>query len=289
MSTLPLSVRCVESIEKYSGMNLFSQVAGLLGQSLQVAEVAAPYIPWIGIAASPFSFLGLTKVINRRWQSIKIAKKWSDRIFWSMQLISCFGGAISKAIKPLVGSLQLSGFRTTGVIDHIFQKVLPVTMLVTGAVGTVASGWALAKRIKDYRILQQVSTVAELKAKYQDDTDRLESAFFPYVSRENFSKVDEKQRMQLLKYGVTFSIYDQASGLLASALSITASVILMISIQHPFLCGGLFIGSTVIELAPTLLKNYLIWKWEKKLDGQEPPGPASIKTCVAPSPDPVVS
>ncbi|MBS0624341.1 MAG: hypothetical protein JSS62_06965 [Verrucomicrobia bacterium] len=258
-------VDSVRACDQWGMLALPGTLVGLAGQVSQVFNILAPQIPWAGIAVAPISFHGVVLKVRSRWANAYHAPKISDKIFWGMQGIASVGKAVSRSIQPLMGSLGLAGFQTTGTAAFIFQKVLPPVMLATSGIGLLASVWALGKKNQDYRRCKLPEDPSQIREFYNQH--KQEGYFRRLYSLHNKSLdiLSDQQLLNELKKGLYFNNINHIRNIVGTILGLVASVLFIAAPQCRVVSGSLLIASSGLELLFLAIKNSLMYKSQRMI------------------------
>lgn len=133
-----------------------SRVLGLIG------NVGGKFVPYLSIASSPFYLFHAIGHSKERFQLMYAAARTAriaDTIFWLGRGIESFGSAVSDIVKPFGGGFELAGLTARHLaIGIVFTMVIPVVLIVFGAIGGVAKGWSL---IRTGKVLREFNKRAE--------------------------------------------------------------------------------------------------------------------------------
>lgn len=167
---LPLRVRlkkiprqCLEFFKDEEWMSLIVDFFGIASRSLEFAgNVGAKYVPYLSIASSPFYLYHALKNSKERfllmWAAAKTARV-ADTIFWFGRAIDSTGTALSDISKPFAGGFELGGLTVKHfALGITFTLVIPIILIVFGAIGGVSKGWAL---IRTQKVLKRFNQEAE--------------------------------------------------------------------------------------------------------------------------------
>ncbi len=115
-------------------------------------------IPYLSLIASPFHLLFAAKQSYSRFKVLLTAFKARDVVsvfFLGLMSIDSLGSAFGAVSRTFFGGAQFTGIKNYPIFPVIFTKVLPVVMIVFGAIGAIADSWSLCKNIGALRALNK--------------------------------------------------------------------------------------------------------------------------------------
>ncbi|NGX61202.1 MAG: hypothetical protein K940chlam9_00685, partial [Chlamydiae bacterium] len=131
-------------------MLLMVEFFGIAGKACSlVGKSTAKYIPFLGIVSAPFYLFHSVRFAKQRLEMMRVAyraSKIADAFFWGTRAIGDLGTAISDIVKPFAGGLQIAKASIQSpAVACLFNLILPVVLIVLGAVGGLSEGWALLR------------------------------------------------------------------------------------------------------------------------------------------------
>lgn len=134
-------------------------------------SILREYVPYLTIASSPFYLYHAFKESKDNVQFAKSAvrtRQYADFFFWFSRGINSIGSALSDLIKPFAGGAELAGLTTKNpTLQIAFSWVIPIVLIVSGAIGGIAKTWAFLRTKKDLKLFnekvpKQYGTVSHL-------------------------------------------------------------------------------------------------------------------------------
>ncbi|MCC5831770.1 MAG: hypothetical protein JJU12_01845 [Chlamydiales bacterium] len=199
-ATLPLKVRlkkiprqCLEFFKDEEWMSLIVDFFGIASRSLEfVGNVGGKYIPYLSIASSPFYLYHALKHSKERFQLMWTAAKTSrvaDVLFWCGQAIDSTGEALSGITRPFAGGLELGGLTSKHfALGVCFSLVIPVILIVFGAIGGLTKGWAMVRTQKALRRFNR-------EVEKEDGSLKALAETLEYIQRGHLISADPQERL----------------------------------------------------------------------------------------------
>lgn len=199
-SSLPLTVRlkeiprqCLDFFKDEEWMSLIVDFFSVVSQSLGLAgNIGAKYIPYLSVASSPFYLYHALKNSKERFQMMWTAAKTSrvaDAFFWCGQAIDSTGSALSDITKPLAGGLELGGLTAKHfALGICFTLVIPIILIVFGAVGGFSKGWAM---MRTHKVLKRFNR----EARKQDGSLKALAEILEYLQGSHLVNLNPKERV----------------------------------------------------------------------------------------------
>lgn len=142
-------------------------------RSFQLAgNILGEYVPYLNIASSPFYLYHavLDSKDNLRFaRTAARTRQVADFFFWFSRGINSIGTALSDLIKPFAGGAELAGLTTKNLaVKLAFSWVIPIILIVCGAIGGIAKTWAFIRTKRDLKLFneknaEQDGTIHKLK------------------------------------------------------------------------------------------------------------------------------
>ncbi|MCH9626404.1 MAG: hypothetical protein S4CHLAM2_00260 [Chlamydiales bacterium] len=163
-----ISEKCVDLLNDEQITCLVVSLLGVAIRGLQFAgTIGGECLPYVGILTAPFSLYHTARAGKGRFTLLMCALSTgqvAESIFWVARGVDSIGKGISSCIKPFAGGVQLAGAQVSHIgMGVTFTLVLPIILIVCGAVGGIAKGWAT---IRTAQVLRQFNREAEK----QDDS-----------------------------------------------------------------------------------------------------------------------
>lgn len=136
-------------------MQLIVEFFSISSQICSIAHSALSHaIPYLHIVSSPFYLYQAVLLAKSRFKLMIQAHRVSqvaDVFFWGGKGIEAIGSALGDLVKPLNGGFQLTGLTQVTLIGILFSFVIPIVLMVCGAVGGITQTWALIRTNKVLR------------------------------------------------------------------------------------------------------------------------------------------
>jgi len=150
--------KCLDFFKDEDWMTLIVDLFGIASRSLELtgAELYVPYVPYLSIASAPFSLGHAVKNSIERIQLMSYAARTSrvaDVFFWLGRGIDSVGSTLSSIVRPFAGGLEVAGLTSKLIsLGVIFTRVIPMILIVSGAIGGLSEGWAM---MRTHKVLKQ--------------------------------------------------------------------------------------------------------------------------------------
>lgn len=130
------------------------ELFGLTVKSCSLADdpMIAEVIPYLTSVVAPIS---LVLAIHRSYCRLKLlitalrAHDFVSAVFFSFQITDSLGSVFASISKTFFGGVRFLGINHNEVLSLISSLVVPIIMIIVGAVGMVSDTWALGRNIQD--------------------------------------------------------------------------------------------------------------------------------------------
>lgn len=205
----------------FNDPNLMLLLTNFFGVASQVytlvGEIGTKFVPLLSIASSPFYLRHAIKDARQRFKLMATAFKTSrvaDGFFYGTKGTNAFGIALNELAKPFAGGAALFGLTHIPAVAMTFSIILPILLMIFGAIGGMSQGWALkrtADALKEFKShssqhldgslegLEEMLLYLQGPVKHVAATDKLDMANFnEHYFTNNTRRVAIQKRLENL-------------------------------------------------------------------------------------------
>lgn len=117
----------------------------------EIGADATAAVPFLGLIAAP---LYLHHAVKSAYERLKLmveaikTKNVASAVFWAGRGLDAFGTALGNTSKTVAAALDLAKLGSHAVAALLMLKVIPISLIVIGAISWIFEAWALVRSVK---------------------------------------------------------------------------------------------------------------------------------------------